>query len=305
MIKVENLSRYYDDFLAVDNVSFNIKKGQIVGLLGHNGAGKTTIMKMLTTILEPSSGNITINDINIKKDPKEIKKYIGYLPENCPTYQDFTVIEYLLFLGELKGLVGDKLNNALKKAIESTNIKDRILSPINTLSKGLKQRVGLASAILGEPPILILDEPTNGLDPSQIQETRRLIKKLSETSTVILSTHIMQEVEAICERALIISNGKLIKDETLENLTKADSIIIKTHYSEKFFKELTKTIKIEREIIILDESPDFFKCRIYTPNTSNADLEKISKLLSNMNLPIFEIYAKENSLDNIFKEVVK
>ena len=305
MIKVENLTRYYGYFLAVEDVSFNIQKGQIVGLLGHNGAGKTTFMKMLTSILEPSSGNIIINDINIKDDPLTVKKYIGYLPENCPTYQDFIVIEYLSFLGELKGFKGEALSNAIKKSTQKTNIKDRLLSPISTLSKGLRQRVGLAGAILGDPQILILDEPTSGLDPKQISETRKLIKELSATSTIILSTHIMQEVEAMCERVLIMSNGKLIKDESLKNLKKSDSIILKTKYNENFFRELSKIIKIENEILIIDDSKDFFECEIKTQNTSNQDLEKISNLLSNMHLPIYEIYAKENTLDNIFKEVIK
>ena len=305
MIKVENLSRYYGDFLAVNDVSFNIEKGQIVGLLGHNGAGKTTIMKMLTSILEPSSGNILINNINIKDDPLSVKKYIGYLPENCPTYQDFTVIEYLSFLASLKDITGNKLKEALKEAIDKTNLKDRLLSPIHTLSKGLRQRVGLAGAILGRPPILILDEPTSGLDPKQIGETRKLIKELSQTSTIILSTHIMQEVEAMCQRVLIMSNGKLTKDESLKNLKKADSIILKTKYNENFFRELSKMINIENEILIIDDSKDFFECEIKTQNTTNEDLEKISNLLSKMSLPIYEIYAKENTLDNIFKEVIK
>lgn len=305
MIKVKNLSRYYGDFCAVNDVSFEIEKGQIVGLLGHNGAGKTTIMKMLTSLLEPSGGSILIDGIDIVKSPEITKKYIGFLPENCPTYQDFTVIEFLSFLAELKGIKKENINDALKKAIKKTNIQDRILSPISTLSKGLRQRVGLAGAILGEPPILILDEPTSGLDPKQINETRKLIKELSKTSTIILSTHIMQEVEAVCERVLIMSNGALIKDESLKNLKKADSIVLKTKYNENFFKELSKIIKIENEILVLDETNDFFKCKVHTKNTTNEDLENISKLLTKMNLPIYEIYAKENSLDNIFKEVIK
>ena len=305
MIKVENLTRYYGDFLAVNDVSFNIEKGQIVGLLGSNGAGKTTIMKMLTSILEPSSGKIFINDINIKDNPLAVKNLIGYLPENCPTYQDFTVIEYLSFLADLKGIKGNDLKETLKNSIEKTNLKDRLLSPIHTLSKGLRQRVGLAGAILGRPPILILDEPTSGLDPKQIGETRKLIKELSESSTVILSTHIMQEVEAMCERVLIMSGGKLIKDAMLKDLKKADSIVLRTKYNENFFRELSKLIKIKNEILVIDDSKDFFECEIKTQNTSNEDLEKVSNLLCKMNLPIYEIYAKENSLDNIFKEVIK
>ncbi len=305
MIKVQNLSRYYNDFLAVDDVSFEIGEGEIVGLLGHNGAGKTTIMKMLTTLLEPSSGVITIDNIDISKDPLAVKKLLGFLPENCPTYQELTVIEYLSFMGELKGLKDKQLDQSLKEVIKKTSIEKHILSPINTLSKGFRQRVGLAQAILGNPKILILDEPTNGLDPEQIHETRKLIKELSKTTTIILSTHILQEVEAVCNRVLIMSNGKLVKDESLSSLKKVDSIILRTRYDEKFFKELAKTIAIKKEILVLDENDNFFKCQVFTPNTTDSDLGKIVNLLESMHLPIFEIYLKENSLDTIFKEVMK
>ncbi len=305
MIKVNNLSRYYNNFLAVDNVSFEIEKGQIVGLLGHNGAGKTTIMKMLTSLLEPSSGTITIDNIDILKNPIDAKKLIGFLPENCPTYQELTVIEYLSFIGELKGLNGKELDESLKNVIKKASLEKHILSSINTLSKGFRQRVGIAQAILGNPKILILDEPTNGLDPEQIHETRKLIKELSKTSTIILSTHILQEVEAMCNRVLIMSNGKLVKDEPLNELKKVDSIILKTHYNEKFFKELSKIIKIEKEILVLDENADFFKCQIFTKDTKDFNLENMTNLLNSMHLPIYEIYLKENSLDNIFKEVTR
>ncbi|MCI5219889.1 MAG: ABC transporter ATP-binding protein, partial [Candidatus Electrothrix sp. LOE2] len=190
MINVEHLTRKYGDFTAVDDVSFAIGQGEIVGLLGHNGAGKTTIMKMMTGFLEPTKGNITVDDLDVGRNRREIQKKIGYLPENCPVYPEMTVLEYLEYSAALHGVAEQDRPALIREAVARTALEAKATKPLSTLSRGYRQRTGVAQAILHKPDILILDEPTNGLDPTQIQHMRTLIRELAETSTVIISTHI-------------------------------------------------------------------------------------------------------------------
>ena len=219
MIKVEGVSKRYARFTAVDNVSFEVGKGQIVGFLGPNGAGKTTTMRILTCFLPPSEGKASVAGFDVVEQPMEVKKRIGYLPETPPLYPDMEVGEFLDFAGKLKGLRGNDLTKRIGEASEKTNIADVRTKLIAKLSKGYKQRVGLAQALLHNPDVLILDEPTSGLDPKQILETRQLIRGLAGDHTIILSTHILPEVEQTCERVVIISKGKLVATDTVENLT--------------------------------------------------------------------------------------
>ena len=207
MLDVKQLTRCYGDFVAVDNVSFNIGSGEIVGLLGHNGAGKTTVMKMLSGYLEPDHGQIAIGGLDLAANTKQVQRDLGYLPENLPIYPDMVVADYLDFAARLKGLEGQAARDEMRRVVHATDIGAKCLSPIATLSRGFKQRVGVAQAILGSPRLLILDEPTNGLDPTQTEHMRQLIRQLAENATVILSTHIMQEVDALCDRVLILSGG--------------------------------------------------------------------------------------------------
>ncbi len=218
MISVDNVTRRYGDFAAVDQISFLISTGEIVGLLGHNGAGKTTILKMLTGYLEPTEGLITINGNDIINQRHKIQQEIGYLPENCPIYPEMTVIDYLDYAASLYGIPSQKRSTMVVEAIEKTALADKAHQTIGTLSRGYRQRTGVAQAILHKPKILILDEPTNGLDPTQIQQMRELIKDLAHTSTVIISTHILQEVQAVCDRVIIIRNGMLAMDTRLDQL---------------------------------------------------------------------------------------
>ena len=224
MIETQQLTRYYGDFTAVDNVSFTIGTGEIVGLLGHNGAGKTTIMKMLTGYIEPSFGNVLIDDLSILEHRRDIQSNIGYLPENCPVYPEMTVIDYLEYVAHLRGITGPAARNAVRYGIRQTDLKAKATASISTLSRGYRQRVGVAQAILSQPKILVLDEPTNGLDPSQIQHMRELILGLGKQATVIISTHIMQEVQAICDRVLIIRNGRMALDSKLNELQKSQQL---------------------------------------------------------------------------------
>jgi ABC-2 type transport system ATP-binding protein len=226
MIEVQGLTRIYGAFRAVDQVSFEIKHGEIVGLLGHNGAGKTTIMKMLTGYLEPSAGSIRIDGLDIAAQRREVQQRIGYLPENCPLYPEMTVIDYLEYQGALHGVPANELTSAVRTAIERTALAPKVRDVIATLSRGYRQRVGVAQAILHRPAILILDEPTNGLDPSQIQHMRTLIQELAESATVILSTHILQEVEAVCDRVLILRTGRLALDTRMDDLGSAKRLLV-------------------------------------------------------------------------------
>ena len=224
MLQVSNLTRRYGAMLAVNNVSFTIAPGEIVGLLGHNGAGKTTIMKMLTGYLEADSGSIRLNGLDMAVDRAAIQAQIGYLPESLPLYPDMTVADYLDYAAALKGLTGSAKTDAIRYAIAATDIASKLLAPIATLSRGFKQRVGVAQAILTRPKLLILDEPTNGLDPAQTEAMRSLIRNLAKDATVILSTHIMQEVDALCTQVLMLRAGELVLDSSLKQLRQSNSV---------------------------------------------------------------------------------
>lgn len=224
MIKANHLVKRYGELIAVNGIEFSVGTGEVVGFLGPNGAGKSTTMKMLTSFIEPSAGTATIGGYDVIEQPEEVKRLIGYLPENNPVYGDLCVYDYLVFMGGLKGLKGEHLQKAIRTAAGMCDVASVMGRRIDTLSKGFQQRVGLAQAILAQPPILILDEPTTGLDPNQIAEIRKLIRELGKEKTVILSTHIMQEVEQTCDRAIIISEGQIVADAPLDELTGAGNI---------------------------------------------------------------------------------
>ncbi|HEX8816097.1 MAG TPA: ATP-binding cassette domain-containing protein [Terriglobales bacterium] len=230
MIKVQELSKHYARTLAVDHISFEVPKGQIVGFLGPNGAGKTTTMRMLTCFLPPSAGTATVAGFDILEQPLEVKKRIGYLPETPPLYPEMRTADYLTFVGELKGLSGSELKKRVDYVCERCNVADVKTKLLGKLSKGYRQRVGLAQAIIHNPDVLILDEPTAGLDPKQINETRDLIKSLAGDHTIILSTHILPEVEQTCEQVIIINRGKLVATDSVHNLQArargAESILV-------------------------------------------------------------------------------
>jgi len=219
-IIVENLTKKYGAQRAVDNISFRVKTGEVLGFLGPNGAGKTTTMKAITTFLTPNEGNIYVGDLSVYEKPDEVKKSIGYLPENNPLYNDMPVIDYLKFVAELQGIEKSRIRDKILEMINTTGLEGEKHKKIGELSKGYKQRVGLAQALIHDPEVLILDEPTAGLDPNQIVEIRELIKKIGREKTVILSSHILAEVEATCDRILIINKGKIVADGTSKDLRK-------------------------------------------------------------------------------------
>ncbi len=215
MIRICNVTRRYGDLVAVDDVSTRIRRGEIVGLLGHNGAGKTTLMKLICGTIAPSTGTVVVGQCDVVNDRRGVQRQIGYLPESAPLYPELMVQEYLLMSAELRGLGPDERVPAALRAARQTGLVERLTQRIGTLSKGFRQRVGIAQAILHRPDLLVLDEPTNGLDPAQIQAIRALIRDLASQTTIILSTHILQEVEAVCDRVLVLIDGRLVADAPL------------------------------------------------------------------------------------------
>lgn len=298
MIKVESLSRNYGDFKAVDNVSFEIKKGEVVGLLGHNGAGKTTIMKMMTGYLEPTSGMVKVDQLQIDRDMREIQSRIGYLPENCPVWPEMTVIDFLEYQAHLHGVDESKIQTAVVDAIRRTALKEKATAPIQTLSRGYRQRVGVAQAILHNPDIIILDEPTNGLDPTQIFQMRQLIRDLAKSSTVILSTHILQEVQAVCERVLIMRGGKLVIDSRIEDLQSGGQLRLTLDSAEaaSYLKALEGVTKVE----VLEEAEGRAS---YLLNCDSSLAPQVASAVSNAGHQLYELSPEVRNLETVFAEV--
>ena len=249
MIKVKNLVKNYGGKKpAVNDVTFSIGKGEIVGLLGPNGAGKTTIMKMITGYLNPSQGEVLVDGINTLDNPITVKSKIGYLPERSPLYNDMTVYEYLSFVADVRGLVGNEKYQKITEMIVLVNLEKVVARKIKELSNGYKKRVGLASAMIHDPEILILDEPTAGLDPNQIIMFRKILRRLSEQKTIILSTHVLSEIEAICEKVIIINSGKIVADNSLQELMENNS---KETFLD-FVVEAEKLAEVENVVCSLD-----------------------------------------------------
>ena len=224
MISVQKLTKRYGHIVALKDVSFDVEKGAILGLLGHNGAGKTTAMKIMTGFLEPTGGTVTVGGVDVSKDRLGVQRQIGYLPESAPLYPEMLVQEYLRMMCELRAIPRGDQRKAISDAVYATGLQQRLVQPIGTLSKGFRQRVGLAQAILHRPDVLVLDEPTNGLDPVQIVEIRSLIQKLAQSSTVILSTHILPEIEAVCDRVVILIDGHVAADDRLDGLLASNDV---------------------------------------------------------------------------------
>ena len=303
MIEAKALSRHYGDFLAVDGVSFEISKGEIVGLLGPNGAGKTTIMKMLTGYLEPSSGQAVMAGIDVQIDRLKAQKKVGYLPESAPLYREMNVYQYLQMVCDIRGIDAAAAPDAIKSALERTQLKDRAFQAIGTLSKGYQQRVGVAQAIIHNPEVLILDEPTNGLDPSQILEMRKLIRELAKDATIILSTHIMQEVEAICDRVLMIVKGKLVVDSKLKELRQASRLLVR---SDRSAAELASAIQSIPGVDLVQPGSEG-QANVSLKQGGGVPIEEVSAAIAQAVVgkgwKLFGLLPEQRSLETVFKEV--
>ncbi len=307
MIEVKNLVKQYGDHTAVDNLSFTVEKGQIYGFLGPNGAGKSTTMNIMTGYLSATSGEVIINGHNIFEEPEEAKKCIGYLPELPPLYMDMTPLEYLNFVAELKKIPRAERAQMIADVMELvkiTHMQDRL---IRNLSKGYKQRVGLAQAIIGYPEIIILDEPTVGLDPKQIIEIRDLIKTLSEKHTVILSSHILSEVSAVCDHVLIIAHGKLVASDTPENLSKfmlgSNILELTVKGNKTMIGEMVKALPGISEVEVHDSNEqDCVNVTVKSPKEVDVREELFYKL-SDAKCPIMMMKSSNMSLEDVFLEL--
>jgi len=308
MIEVTSLTKYYGDKVGVNNVSFSIKKGETVGLLGPNGSGKTTIMKMLAGHMLPTSGSITIDGINAISKPKVALRQIGFMPEIPPLYTEMEVLSYLKFISEIKGVKATNRTDHIAEVMDLaaiTNVKNRL---IKNLSKGYRQRVGLAHALIGYPSVLIFDEPTVGLDPKQLTEVRKLIENLSHDHTIILSSHILSEIKKICKRVIIISNGRMVLMDQVDNLEEGGkTFIIKVKGD---LKEITKSLcEIPNlEVKPLDEPMDeenrFYKF-LLTGEPGTETRERVFNKMAAEKLPIIDMRSIGNSLEEVFLDITK
>ncbi len=304
MIQVQQISRCYGDFKAVRDVSFSIERGEIVGLLGHNGAGKSTIMKMLTGYLEPSQGNIKIDGENLwNPEPLKAQEKIGYLPENCPVYPDMRVIDFLAYAASLRGLSGKDLDRALVQVIGQTELEEKATAAISTLSRGYRQRVGVAQALLNNPEIIILDEPTNGLDPAQIGHMRQLIGDLGQHATVIVSTHILQEVEAVCDRVLILRKGRLALDANLEELTRGRELLLKCSGAvDSVTSHLVSFGPVAAvEVVTTGNGLAQYRLSAHEDNTNIAPV--IAAAVVAQGWQLYELRREERTLEKVFQEI--
>jgi len=300
MIEIKNITKRFGDFVAVNDLSFSIKPGEVVGFLGPNGAGKSTTMKMLTGFLSASSGSISINGLNIENDALAIKQGLGYLPEGAPAYGDMTVLQFLSFIADVRGLTGRKKQARMARVIKNVELTSVLDKSIENLSKGFKRRVGLAQAIIHDPKVLILDEPTDGLDPNQKHHVRELIKNLAKDKIVIISTHILEEVTAVCNRAVIISNGSKIFDGTPQQLQE------KSSYHHAVTIELTQTVENANELSTLAnvasvvEEPN--KVTVLAKSGQNIFTSVYDKVQS-LGWTFDAIYSEKGRLDDIFREL--
>lgn len=308
MIQVRNITKKYGSFLAVDDISFEVKDNEIIGFLGPNGAGKSTTMNMITGYIEPTSGKILVNGKDISKEPNKVKKQIGYMPENVPLYQELTVKEFVNYMADLKGINRKEKREKVSKIIEEVGLANVQKKLIRNLSRGYKQRVSLAGALIGEPEVLILDEPTVGLDPKQITEIRELIKKLGKSHTVILSSHILSEVSQVCEKVVIINKGKILAVDTPRNLEEEfqeeNSIYVTVEDTENKMEKVIKKIKNLKESKLIKENADGTKQYILIAN-SNTDLrKKVFEILPQNDINILELKKTETTLEDAFLKLI-
>lgn len=308
MIEVKNVTKKYPNIEAVDNINFTIKDGEVVGFLGPNGAGKTTTMNMITGFIEPTEGQIIINGFDIVKKSKKAKKQIGYMPEGVPLYTELTAREFVNYMAELKDVKAKERKEAVEKAIEETGLKDVQNKLIKNLSRGYKQRVSMAGALVGDPDVIILDEPTVGLDPKQITEIRNLIKELGKKHTVILSTHILPEVSQICERVVIINKGKIVAVDTPENLEKMtkenNGISVTVEDKNENMKKLKELIPEIESVEMVKDNEDGTKQYTIISKADTDLRKKLFDVLPKQDITIFELKKTETTLEDAFIKLI-
>ncbi|MCB1231514.1 MAG: ATP-binding cassette domain-containing protein [Verrucomicrobiae bacterium] len=311
MIEVKNLSKHFGEKVAVDNISFTVEKGEVLGFLGPNGAGKSTTMRMVTGYLPPSAGDISVGGADILDEEIAAKSKIGYLPENAPLYSDMTVEDFLRFCAEMRRVPTDQIEDAVNKAIDTCFLQRVRHQSVDTLSKGFRHRTCLAQSIIHDPEVLILDEPTDGLDPNQKHEVRNLIKRMGETKAIIFSTHILEEVEASCSRAIIIDRGKIIADGTPDQLKKkarnAGAIFLRAGglASTGIRQELEKLPEVQ-SVNVLESGDNSIVARVIPNKGKDKELpEAIFQLAVTKGLKVHELRVEEGRLDELFREITR
>jgi ABC-2 type transport system ATP-binding protein len=309
LITLDNVSKSFGRTVAVDDVSFTVDRGEVVGFLGPNGAGKSTTMRLITNFLEPDDGAVLIDGVDVREDPVGARRRIGYLPENNPLYDDMLVAEYLRFVGDLRGVGMDGPGSALDDTVQASGIAEVFYRPIGELSKGYKQRLGLAAAILHRPDFLILDEPTEGLDPNQRQEIRRLIREVGKEHTVILSTHVLPEVEETCRRIVVIHEGKIVADGSTEDLmaqardTGTKRTVVVEVRGEGVAREVVKLPNVEE---VTDESESEGRTRLTLAVGSGPDPRpEIFRLAKAKDWVLWELHEETASLQDLFSQLTR
>ena len=308
MIQVENITKRYGSFTAVENINFEIEEGEIVGFLGPNGAGKSTTMNMITGFIEPTSGKIIVDGYDISKKPRKAKRQIGYMPEGVPLYSDLTVKEFVTYMAELKGVPRKEKKEKVQKAIKETGLTDVQNKLTRNLSRGYKQRVSMAGALVSNPKVIILDEPTVGLDPKQVTEIRALIKELGKEHTVILSSHILSEVSQICNRVIIINNGKIVAIDTPENLEKKvvkdNSVYVTVEDNDNKIETIKEKLPEIKEIKLVTENEDKTKKYIITADEDVELRKSIFETFAKEGITIFEMKKSDATLEDAFMQLI-
>jgi ABC-2 type transport system ATP-binding protein len=307
MIKIEDLTKYYRSTCALDKINVEIQKGEIVGLLGPNGAGKTTTLRILTCYMPPTSGTIQVKDFNIRSNPLEIKKLIGYLPESAPIYKQMIVYDYLKYIADIRDIPRESQEKRLHDLADLCGLNEVMHKNVEELSKGYRQRVGLAHAMISDPEILVLDEPTSGLDPNQIIEVREIVKAIGKQKTVILSTHILSEVEATCDRAIIINKGKIVADDKMKNLQRAESeqYTLRLSLKNAAFKEVESRlsgIKGVSKVVHKGESAGALQCELICATGDDIRPEIYAEIKTQAWV-LVEFIQEKTSLETIFRRL--
>jgi ABC-2 type transport system ATP-binding protein len=310
MIEVQKLTKYYDEFCAVDQIDLHIEKGEVIGLLGPNGAGKTTTLRMLTGYFMPTDGDIRVKEFSVHENPLAIKNLIGYLPESAPLYKSMLVYDYLDHIAQIRGLKGDAKLKRLRELADMCGLRGIMHKTIETLSKGLKQRVGLAHAMMSDPEILVLDEPTSGLDPNQIAEIREIIKKIGLEKTVILSTHILSEAEATCDRIVIINKGHIIADGSPQELKgraeRDQHIQIELHRAvpDEARQRLSQVPGVEKVETLTGDQDDVLRLNVICE--ANGDTRAgLYEVIKATDWVLTEFHQEAKTLENIFRELTR
>ena len=303
MIEISNLCKRFDQFTAVDDLSFTVREGEVLGFLGPNGAGKSTTMKVITGFLAPTSGKVTIDGFDITQSPMEAKSLIGYLPEGAPSYGDMTTLDFMNFIAEIRGYRGDEAVKRVNHVLEEVALTSVAHQTIDTLSKGYKRRVGLAQAIMHDPKVLILDEPTDGLDPNQKHHVRQLIKNLAKDKIVVISTHILEEVSAVCSRAIIISNGKIVADGTPAELEAQsrlhNAVTIKLSQAYDLRSDLNGISGIAE----VSQDPENELAYTILASDAKSIFPQVSEVARDKQWPIDEFHINRGQLEDLFRTV--